>query len=80
MVEKITAEQIRDAWLAKDAKKCADLMYNYIEQNPDIKQKIVEKMVAHFVDGLVDYRDVSLGDAMTFTVKKRGGKNEKDDL
>ena len=72
MVEKITAEQIRDAWLAKDAKKCTDLMYNYIEQNPDIKQKIVEKMVAHFVDGLVDYRDVSLGDAITFTVKKEG--------
>ena len=72
MVEKITAEQIRDVWLAKDAKKCADLMYNYIEQNPDIKQKIVEKIVAHFVDGLVDYRDVSLGDAITFTVKKEG--------
>lgn len=70
---KVTIEQIRKAYLDRDARKCADLLYNYIEQNPDIKQRIAEKIVSNYVgriDRLVDYRDVDLGDAMTFTVKK----------
>lgn len=64
---KVTIEQIREAYLAKDARKCADLLYDYIEQNPDIKQQIIEKTVERNIAGLVDYRKVDLGDSIRFT-------------
>lgn len=70
---KVTIEQIKEAYLAKEAKKCANLLYDYIEQNPDIKRQIVEKMVSNHIDRinrLVDYRDVDLGDTITFTITK----------
>lgn len=73
MVERVTVEQIREAYQAQDAYKLANLVYNYLEQNPDIRQKFVEKMVSNFTDKLVnyaDYREIALDDAVKFTVKR----------
>lgn len=73
MVERVTVEQIREAYQAQDAYKLANLMCYYLEQNPDIRQKFVEKIASYFIDNIdnfVDYRKIALGDAVKFTVKK----------
>lgn len=70
MVERVTIEQIREAYQAKDLAVCIDLLYKYIEQNPSIKQQIIEKTSNKLTEGLVDYREVALGDAVKFTINK----------
>lgn len=70
MVERVTVEQIREAYQVQDGYKLVNLVYNYLEQNPDIKQKFVEKITSYFIDNLVDYREIALGDTVKFTVKK----------
>ncbi len=79
MAKRVAFEQIKEAYQAKDNYKLTNLMFIYIEQHPDIKQKIVEKIMLHFFDNLVDYRKVGLGDSMTFTIKKEDN-NDKDNL
>lgn len=70
MAKRVTVGQIREAYQAKDLATCVDLLYKYIEQNPSIKQQIIEKASNKLAEGLVDYREVALGDAVKFTVKK----------
>ncbi len=65
MVKRVTIEQIKEACLAKESAKCAYLVYEYVEQNPYIKQKIVEKIIGNYIDG-----KIGLGDSITITVKK----------
>ena len=79
MAKRVTVGQIKEAYRAKDLAACMDLLYKYIEQNPTIKQQIIEKASNKLAGGLVDYREVALGDAVKFTVKKED-KNEKDNL
>ena len=74
MVERVTIEQIKEAILAKESAKCAYLVHEYVEQNPYIKQKIVEKIIGNYIDG-----KIGLGDSITITVKKED-LNEKDSL
>ena len=70
MVERVVVEQIREAYRTKDLTACMDLLYKYIEQNPTIKQQIIEKVSNKLAEGLVNYREISLGDAIPFTIKK----------
>lgn len=65
MVERVTIEQIKEACLAKESEKCAFLVHEYVEQNPYIKQKIIEKIIGNYIDG-----KIGLGDSITVTVKK----------
>lgn len=67
MVERVTIEQIKEACLAKESAKCAYLVHEYVEQNPYIKQKIVEKIIGNYIDG-----KIGLGDSITVFVKKGG--------
>ena len=67
MVERVTIEQIKEAILAKESAKCAYLVHEYVEQNPYIKQKIVEKIIGNYIDG-----KIGLGDSITVFVKKGG--------
>mgnify|MGYP000850126269 CR=1 FL=1 len=53
MVERVTIEQIKEACLAKESAKCAFLVHEYVEQNPYIKQKIVEKIIGNLAWGTV---------------------------
>ena len=45
MAKRVTVGQIREAYQAKDFTACVDLLYKYIEQNPSIKQQIIEKNI-----------------------------------
>ena len=74
MAERVTIDQIREACLAKESAKCAFLVYRYVEQNPYIKQKIVEKIIGDYIDG-----KINSGGSITVTVKKED-KDEKDNL
>lgn len=70
MAKRVTIEQIREAYRAKDLAVCIDLLYEYFEQNPNIKQQFIKKASNKLVEGLVDYREIGLGDTIPFTVKK----------
>lgn len=72
MAKKVTINQIREAYQAKDFAVCIDLLYEYFEQNPNIKQQFIEKASNKLTERLVDYREIDLGDAIPFTVKKGG--------
>lgn len=79
MVKRVTIDQIREVYRAKDLAVCVDLLYKYIEQNPNIKKQIIEKASNRLVKGLVDYREISLSDTISSAAKKED-KNEKDSL
>lgn len=70
MAKRVTVGQIREAYQAKDLATCIDLLYKYIEQNPNIEQQIIEKVSNKLAEGLVDYREIRFGDAIPFTIKK----------
>lgn len=70
MAERVIVEQIREAYQANDVYKLTDLVYNYLEQNPNIRQKLIEKITSRFIDNLVDYKEVALDNTVKFTVKK----------
>lgn len=72
MAKRVTIDQIREAYQAKDLVVCIDLLYKYFEQNPNIKQQFIEKASNKLAEGLVDYREIGLGDVIPFTVKKGG--------
>ena len=65
MAKRVTVGQIREAYQAKESAKCAYLVHEYVEQNPYIKQKIVEKIIGNYIDG-----KIGLGDSITVFVKK----------
>lgn len=70
MAKRITVEQVRETYQAKDLVACVDLLYKYIEQNPSIEQRIIEEASNKLAEGLVNYREIGLGDTVPFTVKK----------